>query len=305
MFFALLFACEQVVDIEIPEQDSQLVLSSFYESGDLRIKANLTRSLHILSPENAGDIWDASIRFYENEVLIGQLEDQLDTLYASYQIGIDSLGNPIYDTYLIDIQRAYFLDLAAPLQTGKTYKLLAEAPDFKPAFATQELLPAPNVVSFDYKPRAGVSLDGGSVDLFKLGIQDLAGEDNYYEIALYLDDAYDDIDTTRFWQQRYLEGSFTPGVEEGQGGSLLTRDDLFNGNLYNIDLTTWPIDTTNRDIRLVVKSISRDKYLFSKSINAYWNAEGNPFAEPVIVPTNVENGLGIFSIENSTEFIVE
>jgi len=86
----------------------------------------------------------------------------------------------------------------------------------------------------------------------------------------------------------------------------LIKDDLFEDSSYNVELLFGPDDTTQLDIKLKIKSISRDKYFFSRSIYAYDSASGNPyFAEPVTVYTNVENGQGIFSIENKTEILIE
>jgi hypothetical protein len=44
-----------------------------------------------------------------------------------------------------------------------------------------------------------------------------------------------------------------------------------------------------------LRSISKEYYDYQTSLNEYWNADGNPFAQPVQVFTNIENGFGIFA----------
>ena len=52
-------------------------------------------------------------------------------------------------------------------------------------------------------------------------------------------------------------------------------------------------------VNLVVwlRSISKDEYLFLKSVDLYQNNEDNPFAEPVIIHSNIASGDGIFSLK--------
>jgi len=302
--FLIIFviACEQVVEIDVPEHDSQLVLSSFYKSGDLRVTAFLTKSLSISSLENTDDVWDATVKFYENDVLLGDLEVSFDTTYYSVFIGTDSIGNPIFEDEIRNINRIYLLELSAPLEDDKTYKITAEAPDFMTISATQRFPSLPNIVNVNYLPMSRPGLDGYVMDALDIQLQDTADEDNYYEFKIYSKGGgYNGGDD---WRKEWTE-SFTPGVENGYYGVSLIRDELFKNSSYDIELLTWPEDTSYVDFKVEVNAISRDRYLFSKSMQAYYNADGNPFAEPVIVHTNVENGQGVFSIENTAEWVIE
>lgn len=305
-FFLIIFiiACEQVVDIDIPEHDSQLVLSSFYKSGDTKVTAFLTKSLSILSGESPDDVWDATVKLYENDVLIGDFEVGFDTTYYVSFLGVDSLGNPTFGEEEINrITRSYLLELSAPLGSGNTYKMTAEAPGYEAVSATQQLALPPDILSVSYDPMSRAGLDGYVMDAINVELQDVPDEDNYYEFNVLIKDKDPNNYWSGAWRKRWTE-SFTPGVEDGNRGSLI-KDDLFEGGSYNIELLVWPEDTSYVDLKVEVNSISRDKYLFSKSMQAYYNADGNPFAEPVIVHTNVENGQGVFSMENSTEMIIE
>ncbi len=306
-FILIIFiiACEQVVEIELPEHDSQLVLSSFYEAGDTKVTAFLTKSLSITSLENPDDVWDASIKLYEDDVLLGDFEVGFDTTYYTSFLGVDSLGNPTFGESEIDrITRLYLLELSESLEIGKTYKMTAEAPGYESASAVQQLLPPPDILSVSYDPMSRPGLEGYVMDAFDIIVQDIPNQDNYFEFNVFIKNTYPNGWGYGEWGKGWTE-SFTPGVEEGNRGSLLLKDDLFDASTYNVELLMWPQDTSYVDIKIEVNMISRDKYFFSKSMQAYFNAQGNPFAEPVIVHTNVENGQGIFSIENSTEVIID
>ena len=57
-----------------------------------------------------------------------------------------------------------------------------------------------------------------------------------------------------------------------------------------------------------LKNHSEDYYMYKKTFNVYQSVRGNPFAEPVQVFSNIENGYGIFwicsnSSGNSNELI--
>lgn len=309
-FILIIFiiACEQVVEIEIPEHDSQLVLSSFYKSGDTKVTAFLTKSLSVLSSDNPSDIWDASVKLYEDDVLLGDLEVKFDTTYRSYPTSeLDSMGNQICEEEISRITRLYLLELSQSLESGKTYKMTAEAPGYETVTATQQLLPPPDILNVTYDPMSRPGLEGDLMDALNVTVQDIPNQDNYFEFDVFIKDKEQNNSFSCWnndWSGRWTE-SFTPGTEPGYYGILLIKDDLFDGDTYNIELLTWHRDTAYYDIKVEVNMISRDKYLFSKSMQAYYNVEGNPFAEPVIVHTNVENGQGVFSMENSTEVIID
>ncbi len=300
IFLIFIIACEQVVDIDIPEHEPQLVLSSFYKAGDTKITAYLTKSIPILSSDDPDDVWGATINLYENDLLLGQLEESFDTTFTYQFTGeFDDEGYPIYDEVIGNIFRTYLLELSAPLESGKIYKITAEAPDYEPVSAVQQVPILPNVSNPEYSPESRPNLDGYLMDALTIQLQDPLDSDDYYEFNVFLR-----YDQGGGWGSTWTE-SITPGVERGGNGTFLLNDNLFDGGTYNVELLVPPRDTAEVDFRIEINSISRDKYLFFKSLEAYYLAQDNPFAEPVIVHTNVENGQGIFSMENKTEIIIE
>ena len=109
-------ACEQVVDIEIPEHQSQLVLSSFYEAGENIITAHLTKSVALAGGEVPSDVRGATVNLYADNVPMGQFEE------------ITGGASPIY-----------VLQFAEPLKEGITYRLTAEASGYTGISASQTI----------------------------------------------------------------------------------------------------------------------------------------------------------------------
>jgi len=289
IFFVFIIACEQVADVDVPEHESQLVLSSYYRAGETKITARLTGSLAIDNNGELEEVWGATVNLYENELFIGQLEDRIDTTYSTLPSTIDSLGNFVYE--IDEIIRAYKLELSASLESGKTYKITAEAPNFPGISATQQLPSPPTIIDTSYLPMSTYSLTGELMNAINITLQDVEDEDNYYEFKIY-----------GYWNNESGQ-SLTPGIERGYNGTLLLKDDLFENSPYNIELLSS--STSPNNARVHVSAISRDKYMFFRSLEIYDSTIENPFAEPIIVHSNVENGQGIFSMENKSEFLVE
>ncbi len=142
-------------------------------------------------------------------------------------------------------------------------------------------------------------IEGKEQDIYKIALQDEGGIDNYYEFKLRV--TYKS-DPNSSWYD-YVK-SYTPYMEKVEESQYL-KDDAFDGETYHIELLSNKRDTTKYELKVEVNAITRDKYLFAKTLIAYTIAQDNPFAEPVIVHTNVENGQGIFSLQNTTEWIIE
>ena len=106
--------------------------------------------------------------------------------------------------------------------------------------------------------------------------------------------------------------TITPLVEEFTFSSgLLLNDNSFNGKKFELSLGFF----INKDhifeedeishLEVELSNISRDHYLYLRSLDAFRNADGNPFAEPVIVHNNVENGIRIFRTRNTSTFRID
>lgn len=79
--------------------------------------------------------------------------------------------------------------------------------------------------------------------------------------------------------------------------SFVFSDEFFGGQSYASTVTA-PTSVNNIpqvDYRLVVSAITEDYYEYQYSLRLKDATEENPYAEPVQIRTNVDNGHGIFA----------
>ncbi|GEM_PF-406487 len=198
-----------------------------------------------------------------------------------------------------------------PLQTGSTYEVRAEHPDFPKASATQ-LMPGDFVAdSARVKRNSSSGPDGEKYDLVEVFFQDQPGVRNYYEVAistLSYTTSYDPntglYDTIAVNEYPLYPEDFTdPNVAYGFKGSGLIGDQFFDGQSYKFQARIYAYSSTLLILR--VRNVTEDYYKWSRSYQAKYDAEENPLVEPVSVFGNLLDGLGIFSVSREKVFIVE
>jgi hypothetical protein len=93
----------------------------------------------------------------------------------------------------------------------------------------------------------------------------------------------------------------SPWREQG-----LFNDLLFNGQNKSLEIEIPNYNETGNEIgyqwsyktlslRLYLHNISKSYYYYRTSLELYQSASGNPFAQPVQVYSNIENGFGVFA----------
>ena len=206
----------------------------------------------------------------------------------------------------------------APLEAGATYSLRVSAPGFDTVRATDAIpRPAPAFVRSHRGNRGEFSI--------AVEIQDPPGEANYYQISIYR--------LSTWWRYEETLSTKDPsimadnGVDESpleeesfSGEAPYFKDILFDGRSHEIELTFggWaaPGDdgaaeaegdtdgqgSSNGKIYLQVLSISAAYYEYLKSARLHGETMDNPFAEPLNVYGNVDNGYGIFAGYSSQTF---
>ena len=137
---------------------------------------------------------------------------------------------------------------------------------------------------------------------FKIRLIDDLDEKNYYLLSLYAETA-DGASS----QQIYLEPF----------GSLTTRssfcyncvnftDETFNEEEFEIVVNHFiDVIEENERYRVHLYNLTEDFFRYDRSLLNLENGDGNPFVEPVILHRNFENGYGIFSLMNKTEYIFQ
>ena len=162
-------------------------------------------------------------------------------------------------------------------------------------------------------------------------INDPSNAENFYIVEVYrtesyyLDYQYDPITGTTIIDTIYYDEpySYLTGFSTSDpillsevelsldetlyyANSLPYSDEVFNGNTQTFSILVDPYysQSTGAILELRLTTCSEAYYKYTRTLQSYYNTEGDPFAQPVQVFTNIENGgLGIWA--GSSSFSVE
>ena len=301
IIFTLIFTgCTKVIDIEIPYGTPHVTVNSVFSPDSLMV-VNLTEGKSLASKDDEFDsISDARVEVYEDGQFLTEFEMVMPSIYRS----------PFHRP-----------------KPGSSYELNVIRPGYGPITATTtQPTEKPDFVLTDV--RSVVSKFGSSIYEFTITLTDVPGE-TYYEFVLlgyslykYSKDSLgNDIvapDTDAGLNDMPLESDdpfFSNGATTYLSNTLLFDDKLFSGSSlsFTFRLPSYPIrisSTTDTKpdpaprleffpIKLVGRVVHKDYYLYKKTVEKQDQNNTDPFAEPVMTFTNVENGLGIFSSYNS------
>lgn len=306
IFFVCAFfmACETVVEVDVPREAPKLVANAFINPDSL-ISVRVSKSKFVLDNAPLRTVDHANVSIFEND----ELKEQLAFL-----------GEGLYSASFKPSE-------------GKAYTLRIAADGFESIEATTFIknpVPIQEIQYDTISEEAGSSCIGDDCTIFyytnfklNLKLNDPADEENFYEVevfkkgiqVIYNYDSvgnYYPVDSIIYYQPVYLS-SEDPAVSdlefefEGEGyygETLLFSDEIFNGKSYMLNFKTNDYSTDTEELIVTLKSLdeARYRYLRSKELQN-WN-EGNPFAEPVNVYNNIENGYGIFGGYSSDIYIL-
>lgn len=300
-FGFLLMSCgedffDSITEVEIPEHEPQLVVRAnfnptFGEQNGYYVQLNHT--LGILDTTDYKAVADATITLLEDNT------PKADFIFE------EGSGSGWYYTEPI------------PFARGKEYTLRATSPTYGSIEATQQLPSEVAIINATYEADTGVDIYGDRGDEVTIEFQDPAGEQNYYKISVLSSHLVESPDTS------YLSngfGAYTSPIDpiiedlrqlyltdasfDGEKFTARISVELMESGGYEYDGTVYTYSEAEK-ISVRLTSITKDEYLFEKTISAYQDNEDNPFAEPVVIHENVEGGSGIFTLSVTDEFPIE
>lgn len=275
IFITLIFlftSCETVVDVDLPEFTPQLVVNSFF-SPDTFFQVNVSRSVGILSTAGPRPVEDALVQLYKDDVPLETLNHTEDGWYTSLS--------------------------RRPL-SGARYKIVVSANGFQTVQASDTVPQAVPLLSATSQDTVGewgqeskkitfeFSDPGGFENYYRLTLRyaDFSGETTYYTPALFSSNdpaLLSDISADLGDSENFFSGNYA-----------VFSDILFNGKTYKMTVfVDYFRDEPN--LTVVLSSISPDFYYYVLSDEKRQGSNDNPFAEPVQMHSNVQNGLGIFA----------
>ena len=281
-----LCCCEKPKDITLPELPPVLVLHGYIGTGEaFAVSVGKTAiNAGIIPDDSTLLVKNALVVLYENGVIIDTLE----------------YGNII---------RQYVSSNSIRATTGKTYRVIAQAPGYTSVEATAK---APSFVPTNSVVRTqGARIDefGNPMDDITFSFPDPAAEKNYYlaELNTYQPGPVPNA---------FCVFTYDPSVDKHQGdldpfetaNCISSREFIFNDKLFNGETKELTISTVasnlksytdgNRLYRPYLKkySLSQEYFQYLSDVLTLGVLRDNPFSRPYTIPGNVKNGYGLFTI---------
>jgi len=288
LFAVFLFlSCEKVIEAkDLPEQDSRIVLNSLLFSEDL-ITANITASRGILSNKAFKDLDKAVCQVFENDAYLGNL---------------------------INIQNGNFTSFFTAKVNNK-YRLIVSASGYSSVTATTIIPPSVkytnleryDTLNYNYRLNQYSPTEKwvGGTSKFKLKILDDLSAKNFYSIkpiVILIDSLGNTIENDGYSIKNNND-------ENSYESTSFELDDLtkVNGNQMQLDFNVsfyFNIPTNLKSIRVYIEisNLSQEYYNYKMTLKKQAEAGGGFFSEPVLVYSNVINGLGILGGSSLTTF---
>lgn len=293
-----LFSCsdffEQELDLPQPKFDKLLAIHSFISSDEDTLVIPVSRNFGIL--ENIDDslfsVLDAKVEWIED--------------------GQTPLILPLNSAYR---PATNFLQLSQPLKAKTGYTIRISHPDYPTLIARQVM---PGIVPLDsavYDPEGPINSEGRRQQQVRFSFKDPANEVNYYEFNLqttYLNlfrRGFDPVTKKPFYDTTYQKGDIylndatEPTAKPGPW-SILVSDRAFNGRSITIGINFGAWQTV-KDVEAIMRNISYENYLYKVSRRKFDDARNDPFVDPVILYSNVENGIGVFGLQTEQRKVVK
>ncbi len=289
--FLLLIVCfygcsedsfSKIVEFDIEDEDQKLVVISelITEVGDNHIVISKTTGVTSSSNRRFPYVVDADLQIVTPDV---------GNLQAEFVEVIDNTDpdNDVAGLYII--QDYTFLP-------SETYTLQVKHPDFEDLSSTITTTSRPDVEVIEF--RNNRLSEYQTEEFYTIRINDNPDEENHYRFDLFQTTFENGKDTIRNRESIWFDSN-----ELVEGDINLLSDVSFQNKSKTITLQAFDFITENTQIikrEVVVTSFNKELADYLQSVELLQQNENNPFVEPSILYTNIENGLGVFAIGIST-----
>jgi hypothetical protein len=261
-------------------ESGKLVITGFLSPQDTVLAVKVSRSRTVL-----GDSIDTgSTLTIQNAVVTIQ--------EGSRMVALNNKNNTA-DYYSIE---ARFL----PIVAGRTYKLVVQTPGGE---RVESSCTIPGAVRLD-----GIAFDSAIVNQFfnqqkryyvHAVWTDQPNQANYYQITgLFQFINADSASRREYRNIRFDDSNGSLQTDENQDGTQLFSERAY---ISRIDASSpaaqRSFSSRFRDALVTVNLLNIEKtyYQYQNSAGLQAQSSGNPFAEPVLIPSNIQGGLGCFA----------
>ncbi len=270
LLLSFLSSCERDANVDLPEIKPKLVLVSFITPQDTIITATLTRSQPIFEP----------------------YDPNANQPVSNATVTMSGSAGSVQLIYNVIRERYEASAAALPIIAGRTYSLTATTPAGESVEAETTVPVNNGIIGFSVTINDSLYEDLYSMQLstqLTFRMNDFAGEENYYRFfnaVVVRDTLTNDTSSVRFMNQLFADNN-----QDGQ-----TIQSTING--------TWSEYNPNGSRKVIgydfwLFNANIDYYRYHKSLYSY--AGDDPFSEPILIYTNVKNGLGVFAAANGSK----
>ena len=279
--------CEKTEKIDdFPLRPSKLVVNCYF-SEDGNWEFQVSKSLSVLDNAELKLINNATVKLFNETGLLATVTEQDENSWYTIADNLPQIGN--------------------------SYSIEVTSPDFNATLKATDYVPVPVPISsteliildsafYEYQDYLGNMVSEGEITAnLNITIDDPVEVNNYYQIKVYKIDTfdYDEYNLSVDRREIYITSN-NVAIEDNSSdygnSSLFFTDNVFDGQLYEITLefNDWT-STINNTYYVELMSMSKAGYLYKKTVRDFGNSQGDMFAEPVQVYSNIENGFGIFA----------
>lgn len=275
-------SCDVIVDVDVPMEKPKITLNSIFVQ-DSTWKVQLMLNRHILDEADFKAVDDAQVIIFEEGFAI-------DTLFSQH--------NGVYT----GVARAV---------PGRTYEVEASSPSYGSVYSRSYMpLPVP-IDHVQVNLSEGPIADRREIDI-TFEMTDRPGETNYYQLLVFSERKYQDQTTG---EERI--STFTVPLESKDliisnavarpGEGLFFKDEMFAGKPATLKFGSPYFFHENDTLELTfyLRTLSKDYYQYQVTAQIQERTSNDPFAEPVSVYNNIEQGFGIFGGASQSVFVYE
>ena len=277
-------SCEKVIPFDGDVNTPKLVINSVFES-DSTFKVHVSSSRSVIDTASFKNIDDAIVTIKDgNENIIETLNHVENGFYKGQTFPQEN------QTYILEINHTNYANITA-----------------------SDSLPSPITINSVDTSTMVDPINGNRLQI-SMNFDDPENTQNYYLIETYSVNEYlvlKDSDTTEYELDTTKQFMVLTDEVFQNGGSPWREQGLFNDLLFNGQNKTLELEIPNDSwsgsedgydwsyktltLRLYLHNITLSYYYYRTSLELFQNATGNPFAQPVQVFSNVENGFGVFA----------
>lgn len=283
LLIATQIACDTTTTVDLPKKNQRLTLNCIAQDNS-PWQVNLSLSKGILEVLPFDGVFNATVDIYENDKLV---ESVIETT---------------------DFEGRYFFQNSFPTP-GKSYRIEAKAQPYGTvsAFFKQPLpviADALEVKILGTNPAFEFSRDAQ----FRVFLTDPPG-DNYYAISITRkseDSAFPG--SAALLNLAFIDPAYRQN-NEPYSATLTYKDTYFDGQKTYLDLKSiisdYPDERPLNFYSVTLKNLTKEHYDYLKTSYLQNSTRNDPFAQPIQVVNNINNGFGIFAGFTQTVFTVE